>query len=129
MESRSLLPDGPIALIDEDDEGRHAGIPVVATRNHQLIQRWAQRRQAEPATGEETESGPSTVSVNDEGSGVRFNFPAAGRFRPISWDEWFRNFDKNSLVFIYERDGSSRTLSHRYRLVRYEVLQQMAHVV
>lgn len=129
MEARSLLPDGPITLIDREDEERNAHIPVVATRDHELIRRWATRRHAEPATGEETESGPSTMSVNDEGAGVRFNFPAVGRFRPITWDEWFRNFDEYSLVFIYERDAGARTPSSRYRLVRLDVLEQMAHVV
>ena len=129
MESRSLLPDGPIALIDREDEKRHAEISVVATRDHELVRRWAERRQAEPATGEETESGPSTVKVNDHGAGVRFNFPAVGRFRPISWDEWFQNFDEHSLVFIYERDVESKSPSHRYRLVKLDALKQLAQVV
>jgi hypothetical protein len=130
MEQRALLPEGrPIALITHDDERRHADLAVVATRDHELIRRWADRRHAEPATGEATESGPSTIVVNDEDAGVRFNFPAAGRFRPIDWDEWFRHFETYSLVFVYERDEAARTPSSRYRLVPLDVLRQVARVV
>ena len=129
MEPRSLLPDnGPIALIDADSEARHAECPVVATQDHTLIQRWAERRHAEPATGEATESGPSTVSVNDDGTGIRFNFPGVGRFRPIEWDEWFRNFDHHSLVFVYERDEPHRTPSYRYRMLPIDTLRRIAEV-
>ena len=127
MEVRSLLPEeGPIALIDMATEERFADIPVVATQDHDLIRRWATRRHAEPATGEATESGPSTVTVNDDGTGIRFNFPGIGRFRPIEWDEWFRHFDAYSLVFIYERDVHKRSLSSRYRMVPLDTLKRVA---
>jgi hypothetical protein len=78
------------------------GTRVYATRDHDAIRAWASRHGAEPATGEATSSGPATVSVNDGGAGIRFNFPAAGRFRPIDWDEWFENFDAHKLTFVYE---------------------------
>ena len=130
MEPRTLLPEGgPIALLTHEDERRHSEMPVVATRDHELIRRWAIRRQAEPATGEATESGPSTISVNDDGTGVRFNFPAVGRFRPIEWDEWFRNFDAYALVFVYERDEEAKTPSNRYRLMPYDTLCQLARLI
>lgn len=80
----------------------------VATRDHQVIQTWAARHRAEPATGEATESGPATIDVNDGGVGVRFNFPGFGRFRPISWDEWLEHFDTHHLVFIYEEETADR---------------------
>ena len=127
MEVRSLLPEeGPIALIDAATEDHFADIPVVATRDHDLIRQWATRRRAEPATGEATESGPSTMIVNDDGTGIRFNFPGIGRFRPIDWDEWFRHFDAYSLVFIYERDVRKRSLSSRYRMVPMDTLKRVA---
>jgi hypothetical protein len=80
----------------------------LATRDKDLIRLWAARHRAEPATGEATPSGPATIDVNDGGAGIRFNFPAAARFRPISWDEWFDNFDRNRLVFVYEEDIADR---------------------
>ncbi len=79
-----------------------------ATRDKALIRRWADRHDAEPATGEATASGPSTISVNDGGAGIRFNFPSAAPFRPISWDEWFENFDRHGLVFVYDEDVPDR---------------------
>jgi hypothetical protein len=131
MQPRSLLPeDQPILLIDSGSEDHQAHILVVATSDHELIRRWAGLRHAEPATGEATESGPATAaSVNDDGTGVRFNFPGVSRFRPIEWDEWFRNFDAYSLAFVYERDAPGRTPSNRYRMVPMATLRQVAKVV
>lgn len=130
MSSRPLVPeDHPIAFIGEEDESRHSEMAVVATRDHQLIRRWAERHQAQPATGEATESGPATLSVNDGGTGIRFNFPGLGRFRPIEWDEWFRNFEQYSLVFVYERDQPGRAPSTSYRLVPFVTLQTVARIV
>ena len=81
METGSLLPaHQPIALIDTGNEGQNDDVTVVATQDHELIRRWAARRAAQPATGEATETGPATMFVNDDGTGVRFNFPGAGRF-------------------------------------------------
>jgi hypothetical protein len=126
METRSLLPDNSsVVFIDAASEDRLATLPVVATQDHTLIQKWAEKRHAEPATGEATRSGPSTVSVNDDGTGIRFNFPGLGRFRPIEWDEWFQHFDTHALVFVYERDDVRRTPSSRYRMLPLEVLKRM----
>jgi hypothetical protein len=91
---------------------------VVSTRDHEVIKRWAATRRAEPATGEATSSGPATVTVNDGGAGVRFNFPGTGPFRPISWEEWLANFDRHLCAFVYERDSADEPLSNRYRIVK-----------
>jgi hypothetical protein len=82
---------------------------VLGTRDAALIRAWAAHHGAEPATGEQTESGPATLHVNDQGTGLRFNFPAASRFRPLSWEEWLACFDREGLVFVFEsgRDGAS----------------------
>ena len=129
MEPRSLIPENdPVVLIHGGDRERHGELRVVATQDHDLIREWAQRRHAEPATGEATESGPSTLTVRDDGTGIRFNFPGIGRFRPIGWDEWFRNFDAYSLVFVYERDQPHHSQSHRYRMLPIDALRRMADV-
>jgi hypothetical protein len=120
----SLVPGTtPIVLLTSDNEARHRDIVTAATRDHALIQRWAQQHQAEPATGEQTASGGGTVDVQDGGAGIRFNFPAASRFRPISWGEWFDNFETHELVFVYDRDQPGGHSSYRYRLVTMEALQ------
>jgi hypothetical protein len=114
------------SLLENDDLGGRADPqgsmeqepgPVVATDDHAQIREWAARHDAEPATGEATQSGPATVDVRDEGAGIRFNFPAAAPFRPITWDEWFQNFTRHDLIFVYERDVEGRSPSNRYRLV------------
>jgi len=84
------------------------GARAMLTQDHDVIRRWAERRAAEPATGEATASGPATVQVNDGGAGIRFNFPALHRFRPISWDEWFEHFDRHDLQFVYEEEVADR---------------------
>jgi hypothetical protein len=83
-------------------------IRALMTRDHEMIRRWAERHKAEPATGEATASGPATVTVNDGGAGIRFNFPSVSRFRPISWDEWFENFEAHGLTFVYEEEVEDR---------------------
>jgi len=126
MERESSLIGGatPMVLLTADNVDRHAEVAVAATRDHDLIQQWAALRQAEPATGEETASGGgSSAQVNDGGAGIRFNFPAAGRFRPITWPEWFDNFEAHELVFVFERDRLGSSTSYRYRLVKMDVLQ------
>jgi hypothetical protein len=90
---------------------------VFSTRDHAIIRHWAARRDAQPATGEATPTGPQTVDVNDGDAGIRFNFPGAARFRSISWSEWFANFEQHHLTFVFEHlDGQS--LSNRFRIVK-----------
>lgn len=81
---------------------------ALITIDHDLIRHWAARHSAEPATGEATVSGPATVTVNDGGAGVRFNFPGAALFRPITWDEWFENFESHHLAFAVDEEVQDR---------------------
>ena len=129
METRTLLPeDEPVAWVDAAHESSHPELHVVATRDHELIQCWAARHQAEPATGEATASGPSTQTVKDEGTGLRFNFPGVQRFRSIDWEEWFGNFDRFNLAFVYEREQGGASPSYRYRVVPLKRLQEIARL-
>ena len=127
MSQRELLPEEEaVAILSATNEAEHSDIPIVATQDPELIRRWAQRHDAEPATGEATKSGPATVDVHDGGVGIRFNFPGMGRYRPIDWDEWFENLRKYDLVFVYERYSPDQTPSGRYRLVTMESLEKRA---
>lgn len=118
MPRRSLLQDeDPIRRVDSHRAAEQQSGEVLATDDHKLIREWAARHAAEPATGEATPSGPATVNVQDGGAGIRFNFPGAAPFRPITWDEWFRNFTEHDLVFVYEDDVPGQPLRARYRLV------------
>ena len=91
---------------------------ILATRDHEVIREWASMVRADPATGEDTESGPATArTVNDGGSGLRFNFPGFAAFRGISWTEWLDHFNRHDLTFVYENPRSTHPPSARYRLV------------
>src|ERR671926_261603 len=71
-----------------DDRPDHDG-QTLATRNHDVIQKWAEERKAEPATIEGTEHG-------DHLGVLRFDFPgydSSDKIKHVSWDEWFRTFD------------------------------------
>jgi hypothetical protein len=85
---------------------------ALATKDHDLIQRWAERHGAEPATGEASASGPATLHVTDGGAGIRFNFPGFARFRPITWSEWFENFDRHDLTFVFEEEVADRAYEY-----------------
>lgn len=118
MAARSLLPEEePVRHVDVHTAEAQQPGAVLATEDRELIRQWAARHKAEPATGEATPSGPATVDVVDGGAGIRFNFPSAAPFRPITWDEWFQNFTQHELMFVYERDVPGQTPSARYRLV------------
>lgn len=92
----------------------HADRPgqTLATRNHEVIMRWAEERKAQPATVEGT--GPG-----DRAGVLRFDFPGFGggrRLKPISWDEWFRPFDERNLTFLYQEQLRSGAQSNFFRL-------------
>lgn len=100
------------------DDAAAASAPVVSTRDHAIIRQWAEKRRAEPATGEATASGPASINVNDQGAGVRFNFPGMSKFRPITWDEWFENFDAHGCTFVCDNEARDGAPSNRYQIVK-----------
>ena len=96
------------ASIARETPPERPGVRTQATRAHEAIRRWATEHQAEPATGEATESGPAKVVVNDGGGRIRFNFPGFAPFRPITWDEWFAHFDRDHLLFVFEEQDTAQ---------------------
>ena len=103
--------DGRIAVNTVDAQPLSDDSLRLATRDHHIIQSWAARHHAEPATGLATASGPATVNVNDGGASIRFNFPGVARFRPISWAEWLEQFDRDNLIFLYEEEVADRAFA------------------
>lgn len=122
---RDLLPERPrIERLDSTDATPSDSAEVLVTRDHEVIKRWAAERQAEPATGEATGSGAATTAtLRDGGAGVRFNFPGLSAFRPISWDEWFANFDQHRCAFVYDNDSSTPP-NNVYRIVKADEWRQ-----
>jgi hypothetical protein len=85
---------------------------TLVTQDHDVIQQWAEEREATPAT--------IKGSRHDDHVGVlRFNFPGYeedGNLEEISWDEWFRTFDERNLNFIYQEHMTSGKMSNFFRL-------------
>ncbi len=84
----------------------------LVTRDHDVIRRWAEERDATPATieGTEHEGRPGVL---------RFDFPggeSSERLVPIDWDDWFASFDARGLNFIYQEQRSDGRQSNFFQL-------------
>ena len=82
---------------------------TLATRAPEVIRRWAEERDARPATATRgPDGGPRTL---------RFAFGDSGaKLEPISWDEWLGTFQERDLVFIYQEQKRDRNQSNFFRL-------------
>jgi hypothetical protein len=91
----------------------HADQPgqTLATRSHDVIQRWAEERGGRPATvpGTEHDGRPGVLRIifSDEGN---------DRLQEISWDDWFRTFDERQLVFLFQESKRDGQQSNFFRL-------------
>lgn len=70
--------------------------------DHETVKRWAQERGGKPAKVKGT-GGNGSVGM------IRFTFSKTHHaLEEISWDEFFKEFDKNGLALLYQeqtRDG------------------------
>ncbi|HEU0115156.1 MAG TPA: hypothetical protein VFQ80_10790 [Thermomicrobiales bacterium] len=93
-----------------DNEKEDRPGQTLATRDHAVIQRWAEARGGAPATVPGTE--------HDGRPGVlRFIFDPQSddRLQKIGWDDWFKTFDARDLVFLFQEkkaDGSQSNFFH-----------------
>ena len=91
----------------------------MATRaliNHDEIRKWADSRGAVPSCV------IGTGNKGDVGM-IRLDFPGfsgEGKLQPISWDEWFAQFDENGLALLVQDHLASGGDSNFNRLVRRE---------
>jgi hypothetical protein len=76
---------------------------TVETKNHEEIRRWAEERGGIPTVVEGTDGLLRIDFVRGPKSGGR-----DPRLREVSWDEWFRIFDENDLVFLYSPKKENR---------------------
>ncbi|BCB90535.1 hypothetical protein Psuf_078480 [Phytohabitans suffuscus] len=98
-------------ITSTDDRPERPGRSLV-TSDHEVIQRWAQQRDAAPATvgGTEHDGRPGVLT---------FIFPlgdSGARVHPVSWDDWFRSFEERSLNFLYQEERSDGRQSNFFRL-------------
>ncbi len=82
------------------------------TQDHDTIKKWSEKRGGVPAkirgTGKSTDDGV-----------LRIHFPDHSKseeFEEISWEDFFEDFDKNGLSFLYQdkkADGEENTF-HKF---------------
>jgi hypothetical protein len=84
---------------------------TLATRDPDVIRRWADARGAQPATVARREGQRART--------LRFDFPSNGtssRLEPIDWDEWLRTFQERDLVFLFQEHKADGAESNFFRL-------------
>jgi len=82
--------------------------------DHDQIRQWAEARNARPACVR------GTGGDGDPGM-LRLDFPGfsgGDSLQPISWDEWFRQFDENDLALIVQDTTAAGERSNFNKLVR-----------
>jgi hypothetical protein len=83
------------------------------THNHQIIKEWAEQRNGVPARVIGTESN------GDEGI-LRIHFPEFSKsegLEEISWDDFFEDFEKDKLDFLYQDKKADGAQSTFHKLV------------
>lgn len=81
------------------------------TTNYKEIKEWAEKHGGVPSVVKGTED-------NSSGEGVlRIHFPKKsddnGSFDEISWEEFFKEFDKNNLALLHDPNGNFNKLVRR----------------
>jgi hypothetical protein len=78
------------------------------TTDHDVIRRWAEERGGRPARVAAT--APAKSASQEGSSGIlRIDFGAPNEaLEPISWEEFFRTFDKQKLALLYQDQDDSR---------------------
>lgn len=93
-----------------DEHEERPGRSLITT-DHDVIRKWAEERDAKPATVPGTE--------HEGRAGVlRLDFPGygGGDLQEISWDDWFETFDERNLNFIYQEHKKDGKQSNFFRL-------------
>jgi hypothetical protein len=83
------------------------------TTSHRRIRKWAEARGAWPATVVETKNGgyPGVIRIDFPGN------QSGESLERISWQEWFRAFDENDLVFLHQETFETGDKSDFNRLI------------
>jgi hypothetical protein len=83
------------------------------TTDHTVIKEWAEKRHGKPAKIKDTGDG------KDEGI-LRIHFPEASQvnenFQEITWKDFFKNFEENQLLFLYQdkKDNGDYSTFHKF---------------
>ena len=81
------------------------------TTDHSTIRDWAEKRGGHPATVKAT-SGDSQAGI------LRLDFdPKDEGLKDVSWEEFFRKFDREKLAFLYQDKTSDGKISRFHKFV------------
>ena len=81
---------------------------AVQTTDHDVIRNWVEQRGGKPARVASTAPGKPEAQAGSSGI-LRIDFAEPDEtLEAISWEEFFRTFDKHKLAFLYQDDEGSR---------------------
>ena len=83
----------------------------LATRNHEVIRQWAEERRGLPAKipGTEYDGHPSILRFSLPGYEIK-------NLKETSWEDWFKTFDEERLLFIFQEHLKQGNLSNFFRI-------------
>jgi hypothetical protein len=83
------------------------------TKDHRLIKEWVMARGGVPGRVE------GTVSPADEEGTLDIKFPekTGKNVIPISWNEFFTEFEQSNLAFLFEEDHGDGLKSKFFKLI------------
>jgi hypothetical protein len=81
------------------------------TTDHTKIRRWAEERGGHPAT-------VMATSQDNHAGILRLDFgPNDDGLKDVSWDEFFRKFDREKLAFLYQDKTADGKISRFHKFV------------
>ncbi|HZL69889.1 MAG TPA: hypothetical protein VFC29_21465, partial [Candidatus Limnocylindrales bacterium] len=95
------------------------------TTDHDEIRRWAEARNAIPATVVRTKKDEHAEVVGLDFPG----FDGEGSLEEISWEQWFNKFDKLNLALLYQEDTAGGEKSNFNKIIRRETAQEVSSAV
>ncbi len=90
------------------------------TTDHEVIRRWAEERGGRPVTvrGTGKENEPGVLRIDFPG------YSGEERFQEISWEEFFKKFDKEGLVFLYQEETKNGEKSRFNKIISHETAKK-----
>lgn len=89
---------------------------AIRTHDRETIIKWVEDRKGKPSKIKGT-------GGKDDAGILRIHFPLASdsdNFQEISWDEFFKEFEKNKLDFLYQEKKEDGEKSSFHKLVHRE---------
>jgi hypothetical protein len=88
------------------------------TTDHDEIRRWVEERGGRPARVKGTERGDDVGILRVDFSGDGDGDDDDDALEPISWEEFFDEFDREGLAFLYQEKTADGQLSRFNKFVR-----------